>query len=81
VVVTEDREEAANELAKRIGLKVEDALATPFLALGTHQEIAEHLLACRERRGVSYFSVRDIPGFAPVIERLRTPVRQDEGDP
>lgn len=73
VVVTEDREKAASELAPRFGLKVENALATPFLALGTYDEIAEHLLACRERWGISYFSVHDIASFAPVIERLRAP--------
>ncbi|MDA8261571.1 MAG: TIGR03621 family F420-dependent LLM class oxidoreductase [Actinomycetota bacterium] len=81
VVVTKDRAKAANQLAERLGLSVEDALATPFLALGTHQEIAEHLLACRERWGISYFSVRDLRGFTPVIERLRALVTHDKGDP
>ena len=72
VVITGDRRAAAEEQAKRSrgGLSVEDALATPFLALGTHDGIAEHLLVCRERWGISYFSVRDISNFAPVIQRL-----------
>jgi hypothetical protein len=47
------------------GLSVHDALSTPFLAIGTHDEIADHLLACRNRWGISYFSVRDIDGFRP----------------
>ncbi len=73
VVVTDDRRAAAEVSARRSrgGLIVEDALATPFLALGTHDEIAEHLRACRDRWGISYFSVRDISNFAPVIQRLR----------
>ena len=72
VVITDDRRAAAQESASHArGLSVEDALATPFLALGTHDEIAEHLLACRDRWGISYFSVRDISNFAPVIQRLR----------
>ena len=73
VVITDDRRAAAEAQARRSrgSLSVEDALATPFLALGTHHEIAEHLLACRDRWGISYFSVRDISNFAPVIERLR----------
>lgn len=73
VVVTNDRRAAAEEQARRSrgGLSVEDALTTPFLALGTHDEIAEHLVACRDRWGVSYFSVRDQCNFAPVIQRLR----------
>jgi len=44
---------------------------SPFLALGTHDEIAEHLLACRNRWGISYYVVRDIEAFAPVIDALR----------
>ncbi len=73
VVVTSDRRAAAEEQARRSrgGLSVEDALSTPFLALGTHDEIAEHLVACRDRWGISYFSVRDPSSFAPVIQRLR----------
>jgi probable F420-dependent oxidoreductase len=71
-VITNDRHEAASALAGRIhGLRVEDALTTPFLALGTVDQIADHLLTCRARWGISYYSVRDVEGFAPVIERLR----------
>jgi probable F420-dependent oxidoreductase len=72
VTVTDDRRAAAEEVANRIEtLDVEDALVTPFLALGSHDEIAEHLRMCRERWGISYFTVRDVEGFAPVIARLR----------
>ena len=72
VVVTHDREGAARALVQRVeGLRVEDALDTPFLAIGTHDEITAHLLQCRERWGISYFSVREIEAFAPVIDRLR----------
>ena len=73
VVVTDDRVAAAKELVDEVpGLSLEDALATPFLALGTHDEIAEHLLGCRERWGISYFTVRDVQAFAPVIERVQS---------
>jgi probable F420-dependent oxidoreductase len=72
VVVTNDRQKTAEQLAIRVpGLSVQDALSTPFLAIGTHDEIADHLEACRNRWGISYFSVRDLEGFAPVIHRLR----------
>jgi probable F420-dependent oxidoreductase len=75
VVITDDRQAAAEALAGEVeGLTVSDALATPFVALGTHEEIARHLLACRERWGISYFVVRDIDAFAPVIEILRRSV-------
>jgi hypothetical protein len=72
VVVTDDRREAAEQVAARVpGLSVHDALRAPFLAIGTYDEIADHLVACRDRWGISYFSVRDIGGFAPVIELLQ----------
>lgn len=72
VVVTDDRRAAAERIAAETpGLEVDHALSTPFLAIGTHDEIAEHLLACRQRWGISYFVVRDVDAFAPVIDRLR----------
>ncbi len=72
VIVADNRREAAHQAVRRIpGLSVEDALATPFLALGSHDEIADHLLACRDRWGISYVSVRDMASFSPVIPRIR----------
>ena len=48
VVVTADRRAAVQELVSQVGgLTVQDALAAPFLALGTHAEIADQVLACR----------------------------------
>ncbi|MDQ3352813.1 MAG: TIGR03621 family F420-dependent LLM class oxidoreductase [Actinomycetota bacterium] len=74
VDVTDDRVTAAEALAVEIeGLTVDDALVTPFLALGTPDEIAEQLRVARERWAINYFVVRDAEGFAPVIERLRSP--------
>jgi hypothetical protein len=49
---------------------VDDALETPFLLLGTHDQIAAQIVAARERWGISYFTVRELDAFAPVIERL-----------
>jgi probable F420-dependent oxidoreductase len=72
VDVTDDREAAVRELVAGVdGLTVDDAATTPFLAIGSHDEIAAHFLRCRERWGISYLSVRDIDAFAPIIERLR----------
>jgi probable F420-dependent oxidoreductase len=72
VIITSDRRSAAEELVRQVsGLSPDDALTTPFLAIGTHEEIAEHLLYCRERWGISYYSVRDLEAFAPVIAELR----------
>ena len=72
IVVTDDRAAAAQELVNAVeGLTLEDALSTPFLALGKHAEIADHLQRCRARWGISYYTVRDVPAFVPVIDRLR----------
>ncbi len=72
VEITDDRPAAAARLCAAVeGLTVEDALSTPFLALGTHDEIAAHLLACRARWGISNFTLRSVEDMAPVIDRLR----------
>jgi probable F420-dependent oxidoreductase len=71
VVVTEDRGGVAEEIAARQGMAVDDVLATPFLCLGTHDEIADHILDCRRRWGIEYYTVRVVEEFAPVIARLR----------
>ncbi len=72
VVVTDDRSAAAEDLAGRVpGLHAAHALGTPFLAIGTEDEIARHLQDCRSRWGISYFVVREMERFAPIIERLR----------
>jgi probable F420-dependent oxidoreductase len=72
VVVTDDRDSVTAEMVRRgVAPTPQDALATPFLAIGTHTEIAAHLHECRERWGISYFSVRDLDAFAPVIDLVR----------
>lgn len=70
VVVTEDRAGAAAAIASRLDMAVDDILATPFLCIGTHDEMARHLQRCRRRWGISYFTVRDVERFGPVIDRL-----------
>ena len=75
VEITDDRGAAATAIAGRVeGLTVDDALATPFLALGTNDEIAAQLRTAQDRWGISYFVVREAEAFAPVLERLRSPV-------
>jgi probable F420-dependent oxidoreductase len=71
VVITDDRARVVSEIAERIGMDPADAACTPFLCVGTHAEIAQHLLVCRERWGFSYYSVRDMDAFSPVLAALR----------
>ncbi len=87
VLVTDDRRGAAEELVVEhrrhfdaLGVTDESAvltpdavLDTPFLLIGTPDEIAAQLRQGRERWGYSYITVHEpyIRTFAPVIERLR----------
>ncbi len=87
VVVTDDRRAAAEEVAaesrnfaehagatdERAVMTVEDVLSTPYLLIGTIEEIAAQLRHSRERWGFSFITVHEpyMLTFAPVIERLR----------
>jgi probable F420-dependent oxidoreductase len=71
VVLTADRDSVAKDIARRYGMALSDVLATPFLCLGTHREMSDHLLECRERWGIEYYTVRAIDEFEPVIASLR----------
>jgi hypothetical protein len=62
---------AAAQEAEAAGFDVALADATPYLRFGTVDEIAEKLHACRERWGISYFTVRDRFAFPDVIDELR----------
>jgi probable F420-dependent oxidoreductase len=74
VHITRDRQAAAAE-AHRIHpyLGPEEILASPKFLAGSTEEIAEQLLAHRERFGLTYFATLEIPAaeFAPVIAALR----------
>jgi probable F420-dependent oxidoreductase len=72
VKVTDDREAALAKVVDRVeGLTMEDAAATPYLLIGTVDEIVLHMMTCRERWGISYFAVRELDDFAPVLRALR----------
>lgn len=86
VVITHDRRGAAQQLIaeqrqaaeqagatdERAVLSIDDALQTPYLLIGTADEIAAQLRRSRERWGFSYITVHEpfMPSFAVVIERL-----------
>ncbi|WP_433228762.1 LLM class flavin-dependent oxidoreductase [Micromonospora sp. CA-248260] len=72
VVVTDDAEAAAAEQAGRIGLTVAELLATPFVLIGTVDEIVAAVAAHRRRWGVTRFVVRRdaLEPLVPVLSRL-----------
>lgn len=75
VVETPDRGAAAAELIERYGrtMSEDELLDTPFVLIGTVEEMAEQILRNRERFGFTYYTVHApyLETFAPVIERVR----------
>lgn len=70
--VTNDADEVIAETCDGIdGLTREHASATPYILVGTVDEIAAKIHSCRDRWGISYFVVRQRRGFADVISALR----------
>ena len=72
VQITDERDAALARVVERVaGLTMDDAESTPYLLIGTADEFVGHMMACNERWGISYFAVRDLDGFEPVIRALR----------
>jgi probable F420-dependent oxidoreductase len=79
VVVTNDRDRAANELAEASGIDASRHLDSPFLLLGTETEIADQLRRLSTDFGVSAVTVF-VPyaeALAPIIEQMRAERRWD----
>ena len=73
VIVTDDRRRAAEELTSRWTQPTDqEILDSPYVLIGTVEQIVEHLQACRERWGFSYYVVQEpfLDAFAPVVARL-----------
>lgn len=75
VLETGDRRAAAEKVLEQYGrmMTVEELLDTPFVLIGTVEQMAEQIVRNRERFGFTYYTVHGpyMNGFAPVIERVR----------
>ena len=73
VDITDDAERAREAIASRNGDGMTAAVLaeTPYALIGTVEEIADEILRARDRWGITYFAVRALDEFAPVIERVR----------
>jgi probable F420-dependent oxidoreductase len=70
--VTDDRDAKYAEITTRIeGLPLEHAAQTPYLLVGTVDEIVHQIIRHRERWGITYFGVRTLDEFGPVIAAVR----------
>jgi probable F420-dependent oxidoreductase len=73
VVVTDDRVKAAGELTSRwTQLTPDEILQSPYVLIGTVDQMVEDLQARRDRWGISYYVVHEpyLDAFAPVVARL-----------
>ncbi|MGE2729351.1 TIGR03621 family F420-dependent LLM class oxidoreductase [Mycolicibacterium vaccae] len=79
VVATTDRRGAATELGSALGADPEVLLGSPFVLIGTHEQMAEQLSARQREFGISYWTVFDelpgrpsaLPDISEVIALLR----------
>jgi len=72
VIVTTDRQSAAQTLGEQWHITPEDALESPFALIGTGEEMVATIRARRERHGISYLTVfeRKMEAFTPVVPQL-----------
>lgn len=69
VEVTDDADAAVAALCEQIpGLDPAEVHELPYVLAGTVDEIVEQLHRCRDRWGITYFSVRSLDELAPVID-------------
>jgi probable F420-dependent oxidoreductase len=72
VQITDDRDAALAKVCDRVdGLTMDDARSTPYLLVGTVDEIVLHMMTCNERWGINYFAVRELDDFEPIIRAVR----------
>ena len=70
--MTDDRNAGLEDACEFVGdLSMADAAVIPYLMIGTVDEIVAHVHRCRDRWGITYFVVRTLDDFAPVLEAFR----------
>jgi probable F420-dependent oxidoreductase len=79
VVVTNDRQQAAETIAQNViarrgpgSITPAEVLASPYWLIGSVEQIVNQLLHLREAYGISYWTMRaaDVETAAPVVTRL-----------
>jgi hypothetical protein len=73
VIVTDDRRRAAEELTNRwTQLNADEILRSPYVLIGTKEQMIEDLHTRRERWGISYYVIFEpyLEAFAPVVAHL-----------
>lgn len=70
--ITDQRDAATKALADSLGVPQSFALASPFVLIGSTDQIVHDLIERRERWGFSFISISasDVQAFAPVVAAL-----------
>ncbi len=73
VVVTRDRQAALSELEAKFGVPASDLAVTPYLLVGSHEEMAAQLRDQAGRLGITRYVVRQpaVPDLEAVLPLLR----------
>ena len=73
VDVTDDAAQSLASEAELIGdgMTATELAEIPYVLIGTVNEIADEILRARDRWGITYFAVRALDDFAPIIARVR----------
>ena len=58
------------DAVERIGLSADDLADTPFVLVGSFDQVVDKIHRLRDDLGVSHFVIRDPEGFAPVVAAL-----------
>lgn len=71
-LVTDQRQQVAEEVAQKWGIPVEHVLNSVHFLIGTVEHISEEVQMWRERFGISYITVfpQSMDAFAPVVAKL-----------
>lgn len=59
-----------DDLTDRFGLDAETLTDSPFVLIGSVDQIVDKLERVRQELGISHIVVRDPDGFAPIVDRL-----------
>jgi len=75
VIITQDQQQAAEQYLResgRAGVTTEQLLASPYMLIGSIEQLSEQIQRLREQFGISYFVVGSeyMEAFAPVVSRL-----------
>lgn len=78
VILTDDARGAAAGLLdespslRQGSLSIDDVLASPFMLIGTVDQLTDEIIQRRQRLGISYYVVfeKDMEAFAPIVSRL-----------